>query len=1303
MADGKVVIDTSLDTEGIKQGLSKMGSLAATGAKAAVTAITGVSAAFIAASGYAASFGTEYKSASNILQTQTGATKEEMEGLSQVMKNVYADNFGDDMSDVANAVAQVKKNLGGTDTEIEKATEAAFGFRDTFGYDIPESTRAASAIVKNFGGTAEEAFDLMAAGAQNGLDYSGELIDTINEYSVQFAKAGLSAEDMFNILQSGADVGAWNLDKIGDAVKELNIRLVDGSTTTAEGLEAIGMNADEVAQKMSQGGEVAKETYSEVVRRLADMDDAQQQNIAGVNLFGTMWEDLGPEVVAQLATMSGVYNDVKGTMESINQIRYDDVGAALEALKRKAQVSLVLPISEDIMPAISSATEAAIGYIEDLANAYESEGVEGLISKSAEIFADIATEAAKQAPQMVKAAANFIKSFAKGISSNKDELIAAAGSLVKTFASSLASLLPKSVREPVQKAIDEIAKSFESGGLKKAIQTVVNLFKNLANAASKVLGPALDVAVSAIDLLAGNLDILIPLLSAGVAAFTAWKIVGTITSLLTAHKATLEMLTAAEAANALQVLTAAGALTTKEVIVGVLTGKITLATAATWAWNAAMSALGGPIGLIVAAVAALGIGIAAYNASQEETVSEMDAWISKHEEVLSQLDETNEKLQENIDKRGEAIEKAEVEAGSIDILADHLLALNEKQDKTNEEKAQMSALVDELNEKLPDLGLVIDEETGYLDMNEQAIRDVIEANKEMIMVKAAQSQLTEIAEDLVEAEMNLKDAEDARQETVEALFAKQSEWNDLYAQSQEEAEKYGQATYETTEKLRELSGEIEQLKTVRDSDNETVEAASQAIEDLNAQYDEYSAYIGEHQAAINASARSFEDLGASADLTAAVMAEDSDAIVSALENITNGFKTASTSNRAELEQQVTDLENNTELMKMALREGVPGVTQEMVDALSQLTIDAQEELGKLPPEVKNAVDGSTAAVQEGTPAYGSATQQFAEAGKTGFDSGGLSDHIIEESSKAASGSAQEMNAHQEENYVAAAGLSTAMKSGLDSGNIPEHFGTTSTEASDNLINNTVAKYPEVQSAAEGTNLVYKSGLGNPDLIDYYAKTGKDSPQALASGSNSQLGVVEASGSAVGNASKDGVDVVDPYTFYLQTGRQSGAIFADGIQSKASLASLAGQTLANAADNALRSIDGYGAGAEFAAGYANGIWGGIGAAVAAAASMASQAIAAVKAEQASASPSKKTRKLAHDFGDGYAGGIRDKEDDVAEAASELSDTAMDALDFTGIDVSSMVSKMKQAVFQDKAAVAGMMSAQFVNKAYREVNV
>ena len=49
--------------------------------------------------------------------------------------------------------------------------------------------------------------------------------------------------------------------------------------------------------------------------------------------------------------------------------------------------------------------------------------------------------------------------------------------------------------------------------------------------------------------------------------------------------------------------TATAAYSVKSVAVGVLTGKIGLATAAQWLWNAAMSA--NPIGLLITAVAAL--------------------------------------------------------------------------------------------------------------------------------------------------------------------------------------------------------------------------------------------------------------------------------------------------------------------------------------------------------------------------------------------------------------------------------------------------------------------------------------------------------------------------------------------------------------------------------------------------------------------------------------------------------------------------------------------------------------------------
>ncbi len=481
--------------------------------------------AIAAGTGAATSFGIEYKKASNDIQAQTGATKEEMEGLSDAMKQVYADNFGEDMNDVAEAIATVKKNLGGTDDEIRQATEEAIAFRDTFGYEVPESTRAASALIKHFGVDAKTAYDLMAKGAQNGLDYSGELIDNIDEYSVQFAKAGLSANEMFNIMAAGYDAGSWNLDKIGDAVKELNIRLVDGSDTTKAGLEAIGMNADEVAKKMSKGGETAKKTYKQVVDKLADMDDQQARNIAGVNLFGTMWEDLGPEVVAQLAVLEGAYDDVSGTMDKINDVKYDDAKSALEALKRKTQVSLLLPISEDIMPAISGATDAAIGYIDQLANAYENHGVNGLLDEAGEVFAEISVKAAAEAPRMVEAAVDFVENTVDGLAAHKGELVEAGADMVKTLAGAAVKILPTELQRPVKEAVNDIVDSFTGGGIKRGAQTFGKIFENGFKVVSKVTKTVLPPFTKAVDKAADNMDTLIPLVVAGATAFKTYSVV----------------------------------------------------------------------------------------------------------------------------------------------------------------------------------------------------------------------------------------------------------------------------------------------------------------------------------------------------------------------------------------------------------------------------------------------------------------------------------------------------------------------------------------------------------------------------------------------------------------------------------------------------------------------------------------------------------------------------------------------------------------------------------------------------------
>lgn len=292
--------------------------------------------------------GTEYQAATGQISAATGATGAELESLQGVMESVYGNNYGDSMADVADAVATVSQQMKGlSDGELQSVTEGAFALRDVFQYDVAESVRAANALVNNFGISGDDAMTLIAAGAQNGLDFSGELLDTISEYSVQFAKVGIDADQMFQIMQAGADSGAWNLDKVGDAIKEMSIRVVDGSDTTAAGFQAIGMDADIMAQKFAAGGEAAQQAFQETIQALAGMEDPVQQNIAGVNLFGTMWEDLGPEVVAQLASITDEAYAAGDELQKMQEVKYDNLGDALKGLGRQLEVEL-LPLANEL-------------------------------------------------------------------------------------------------------------------------------------------------------------------------------------------------------------------------------------------------------------------------------------------------------------------------------------------------------------------------------------------------------------------------------------------------------------------------------------------------------------------------------------------------------------------------------------------------------------------------------------------------------------------------------------------------------------------------------------------------------------------------------------------------------------------------------------------------------------------------------------------------------------------------------------------------------------------------------------------
>lgn len=338
--------------------------------------------AVVEAGKYLAELGDDYNKAMNQLSASTGATGDELDALGESVKNIYAQNLGEDFNDVAEGLAATQKASDLAGEALEQATAAGFVLRDTFDYDISESARAASALMKNFNISAEEAYGLIATGAQNGADKNGDLLDTLNEYSAQFAALGLSADQFMGSLVEGADAGLFSIDKVADAVKEFNIRAKDGSDSSAEAFKGLGLNSDKMFAAFAAGGETAQAAFFDTVEALNKLEDPLKRNEIGVALFGSQFEDLEAGILPVLGGIETAAYDGAAALQQINDVKYNDLGSAFEAVKRSAEVAL-LPMAsmiantltslapiltdtfEEISPVITDTLNACMPFVQD--------------------------------------------------------------------------------------------------------------------------------------------------------------------------------------------------------------------------------------------------------------------------------------------------------------------------------------------------------------------------------------------------------------------------------------------------------------------------------------------------------------------------------------------------------------------------------------------------------------------------------------------------------------------------------------------------------------------------------------------------------------------------------------------------------------------------------------------------------------------------------------------------------------------------------------------------------------------------
>lgn len=266
-------------------------------------------------------------------QAAAGISTESMGKYQDAIKDLYSDDYGENIESVADAMAQIKQITGEIDpSNLKELTENATALEDIFDMDMQESVRGIDTLMKKFGLTSKQAYDYMAKGAQNGLDKTHELGDNIAEYGQLWSQAGFSAEEMFTILQNGLDAGAYNLDKVNDFVKEFTISLADGRI--GENLGSFSEGTADLFQKWQEGKATAKDVFYSVISDLKNATNEQEALTTASTVWSALGEDNAMAVITSLGDVNDAYKEVSGTMNDIKDIGYDTLESKLTCCAR---------------------------------------------------------------------------------------------------------------------------------------------------------------------------------------------------------------------------------------------------------------------------------------------------------------------------------------------------------------------------------------------------------------------------------------------------------------------------------------------------------------------------------------------------------------------------------------------------------------------------------------------------------------------------------------------------------------------------------------------------------------------------------------------------------------------------------------------------------------------------------------------------------------------------------------------------------------------------------------------------------
>lgn len=1299
MADGKVVIETDLDSSGIEKGLSKLGSITAKGLKAATTTIAGTATALSGMAAAAIKVGSDFEAGMSRVKAISGATEEEFEQLRK-----QAIQLGADTAFSSSEAAQGMENLAAAGFETNEIMDAMPGLLDlaaASGEDLASSSDIAASTLRGFGLAASDAGHVADVLAENANRTNSSVAETgeAMKYIAPLARAaGLSLEETAAAIGIMANAGIQG-SQAGTTLRGALSRLSKPTADMQQAMDELGISFYDSEGKMFS----LAEQVDMLSKAMEGMTDEQKNNYL-VTLYGQ--ESLSGmlalinEGAGSLSDLTAAYEACDGSAKTAAETMQDNLKGAVEQLSGSAE-SLGIVFYDSVAENLKNAALVATDSVNNITDAFNNGGLDTAIETAGNEFANLATKAAEHAPDMVDAAVSFIQSFAEGVISNRGQLISAAGEVAQSFAGGLAELLPSEIQQPVEEAISAISESLSSGGLADAGKTVVNTLDNVIKVVGKLADVALPPLTKALDFAGENLELVA---ASAAAAFTAFKGYKTITNTNSALNKGIKIwkksAAAVEAYEAAQLLamesgTVCNAtITVGQAVVGLFTSKVNLATKAQTLWNAVTAA--NPFGLVLAAVGALTAGIAAYALTTDDASEKTYELTESQKETLDSLHETTEALNEAHEAREKSVQSIDREYDGYSSLLTELQSITDENGNVKAGYEDRAAVITGL---LSDaLGIEIEMMDGVI----QKYGETVTAIQELITMKKAEALLSSMEADMANAYEDTAAAMDAYNQA--AAVKEEADKNLAEAQKNLETaqEEYNGAmsvgANETgiySSKLENAEKALENAESAQASANKELEGTEQALSNLKTEIDNYDALeeavaskdFAAIEEAMNKLVTSYHSYSAEALASSETTRQEmynqalgyadsmkliQDGTIEVADSVYNDMANAAANSIAEFNK-----------LPGGVAQGIQEMGEEasasMIAALAQADID-----GKLSAEGQAALSGFIS----GFDGLDAETQEiFAQAwygalkGLEGFED--LADPATEGADAFLESLQEALEVHSPSQAVkeifsyvwpgAVEGLSEGQEElNTTGGNVIQQFLSSLTnggllEGAKQIGSNLMSYFGIGIGSQTGNSQA--QGRANVDAANKGAgslnptSTGSRFASLLGGGIGSLVGFLFGQGKGLTDSADSGAGSINP----TPTGNTFGSRLGQGISSMLSFVVGKAKELASGAEDGANTADSYSAGSNFGSGFVNGIGAWIGSAVSKAAELASSALNAVKEKLGIESPSKEMKKVGVFFGKGFEEGVKKEEKTVAKTAENLGQIALDS--FNMADISS----------------------------------